>query len=219
MGNSRGYDGVRWAGGGPPTGIVGGVTQPVPVARGLHDAAPVLELGVVSGALVGLPDDLRGTGGGPGGRVVRSDGAGIHAGGTGGNGGAGLAIICRGMTFGVSGSITLDGNDTTNPAVVDVAATASIYPGAGGPGGPGALLIALDGNSISVPDITGKFFARTGAMTQAGSAMRQPVQRLAPTLQDPGFVSPYCGYLDPQVIVGALDLSDGPPLHYIESDT
>lgn len=61
-------------------------------------------------------------------------------------GGAGLAIICRGMTFGASDSIVLDGASAALPALHTTGIVwFDYYPGTGGAGGPGALYVLLDG--------------------------------------------------------------------------
>ena len=208
VGTVRGYDGIEWFGGGPPTGIVAGHTLPVATTRGQNDAAPFLQLSVSGNNLAGLPDDLRGTGGGAGGRLTQEGQTGSYqVGGTGGDGGAGLAIICRGMSLGVSASITLNGGNTTNPGIASFA-TVTAYPGAGAPGAPGTMLILLDGNSLSVPDITGKFFGVIGSLTQAGNPMLARTQRLlASSLSDPSNANPHSGYADPGV-TSAIDLSN-----------
>src|SRR5690606_11350920 len=78
--------------------------------RGIPAATP-FNVSVDSGALVGLPAELRGTEGhyGPP-TLIISSGYRVKAkGGAGGAGGAGLAIICRGLAFGASGEIDLSG--------------------------------------------------------------------------------------------------------------
>jgi hypothetical protein len=225
VGHSRGWDGVRDRGQVPRTPHRNAVTLPAVFTRGANDAFPALELGVVSGVLTGLPTDLRGTGGPPGGRIVAVNDSVTSVGGTGGDGGAGLAIICRGMTFGVSASITLNGDSTTSGSQVSID-DVDYYPGAGGPGGPGALLILLDGNAISIPDVTGKVIATTGGITQAGHPMPAREQVLlsvasALSLAAGRFGSPHCGYADPglqgawvadsdvpNVVMAALDMSN-----------
>lgn len=211
VGHSRGWDGVRDKGRQIRTPHHYATTLPALTTRGLYDAAPSLNLAVSGGALTGLPTDLRGTGGAPGGRaielvlisgdwvpVLATDGAG-GAGGAGAAGGAGLAIICRGMSFGVSASITLNGNSTTSPGLTAFE-DLDLYPGAGGPGGPGALLIILDGNSISIPDVTGKVICTTGGLTQSGNSMpaRDGVLIAGGFLARPDIRQPpHCGYADP----------------------
>ncbi len=102
------------------------------LTKGAHNSFPHLHListqdGGSPGctaALDGLPTDLRGTGGGPGGAISLDSGAGpvIKArGGAGGDGGAGLAIISRGLGTGVSADIDLSGD---NGAAGETAAAA-----------------------------------------------------------------------------------------------
>jgi hypothetical protein len=204
VGSTRAWDGIIW--------FFDNLNQlesatPAPVTRGLFDAAPVLNLSVSGSTLQGLPTDLRGTGGGSGGRTYRTafpPDPNLVLGGTGGNGGAGLAIICRGMAFGVSGSITLSGSSTTNPAFTSPGSSGRrIYPGAGGPGGPGTFLLLLDGNAISIPDISGKFVATVGSLTQAGAYLQRR------GLSTPNWAASigYSGYADEGVTAG-LDMSN-----------
>lgn len=210
IGHSRGWDGIHDQGQVPRTPHRNAVTQPAVTTRGQNDAFPPLNLNVSGSSLVGLPTDLRGTGGAPGGRIIERVNVGGNIvsqlasggnGGTGGDGGAGLAIVCRGMTFGVSASINLSGESTTSPGLVTIH-DVTMHPGAGGPGGPGALLILLDGNSISIPDVTGKVIGTTGGMTQSGNPMIERRTVLpsvyVPTWRQPG--PPHCGYPDPGVV-------------------
>lgn len=215
VGSTRAWDGVIW--------FFDNLNQlesatAAPVTRGLFDAAPVLNLNVSGSTLQGLPSDLRGTGGGAGGRTYRMafpPDPNIELGGTGGNGGAGIAIVCRGMAFGVSGSINLSGSNTTNPAFSSPGSSGRrIYPGAGAPGGPGAFYLFLDGNSISIPDITGKFVATVGSLTQAGAYL------LRRGLNTPDWAASigYSGYADPGVTAG-LDMSNAAHrIQYIPDD-
>ena len=227
VGHSRGWDGVHAKQALSRTPHQDSDTAPATLTRGLYDAFPFLTLQVVSGDLVGLPTDLRGTSGAPGGRIT---GLGFvepipidRVGGTGGASGAGLCIICRGMAFGAAGSITLNGVATTSTTLVTVGSV-DYYSGAGGPGGPGAFLLLLDGNTLSIPVLAGKFTATTGSLTQAGNPMptRQAVNisggfAIHPDLPQP----PHCGYADPSlqgpwvadstvpnVVMSALDMSN-----------
>jgi hypothetical protein len=174
MGGSRGWDGIKVTqkGRAPMTAD----SLPATVTPGLFPVFPQLLLSVVDGALVGLPNDLRGTGGAPGGRIVRdligdSTPVVLSAGNAGANGGAGLTIICRGMAMGASAQITLDGASPVTPPPVDFVGE-TVYAGSGGAGGPGALLVLMDGDTLSVPVIDGtNFSAKTGTITQPGVAM------------------------------------------------
>lgn len=205
IGNSRGLDGIRITelGGNPQM-----ESQPPPMTQGRFDAFPFLSLQVSGNSLLGLPTDLRGTGGGPGGKVI--EGSTLRAsGGTGGAGGAGLAIIARGVTFGASGQITLRGADTASPSSW-LGQGKNFYPGTGGAGGPGALLILLDaGPSVSVPDLTGKFYGVTGTVAKPFYSAEFPILFLpsrAHQRRNRG-EQPYAGYLGPE-IVSAADLSN-----------
>lgn len=142
--------------------------------EGLYDAFPNIVLEVDdagSGTVIGMPADMRGGGGAYGqfaGQKIGVSGR-THqkaTGGAGGDGGAGLCIICRGGDFGVSGDIRLDGTDALEPTsfyTVSVGGrTFHIYGGAGGAGAPGALLWLLDGSAQTFPDIAGHFSAVTG---------------------------------------------------------
>lgn len=179
VGTTRGFDGVLAVRSFPLTATNYYNSRPAAIAVSKYGVAPRLMLKVSGTALQGLPDDLRGGGGPPGGRVgIYSDSAGLSApselaGGTGGNGGAGLAIICRGMGFGVNGYIDLSGADTASPAgYVDPTKAFTIHPGAGGPGGPGTMVVLLDGGALSVPDVGGgKFRAKVGAATITGTPL------------------------------------------------
>jgi hypothetical protein len=218
VGHSRGWDGIRWN----IFGRTQARTQTIPVAftRSLFDAFPYLTLQVVGNTLVGLPDDMRGAGGAPGGRVVATVGGSLtdlasgsssilSIGGAGTAGGAGLAIICRGMSFGVSALVNLSGVSPATPTLVS-----NLYPGAGGAGGPGGFLILLDGNYISVPVITGKFIGATGTLTQPGVPLEQKQGQILHTSAENDSklaALPFtdCGYPDPAVVgQGGYDMSN-----------
>lgn len=170
LGNSRGWDGLLLT---IPRITRRETVQPA-VTRGLVDAVPVFELSAEGGVVTGLPADLRGTGGPPGGRLTTTgDSTIITSGGTGANGGAGLVIICRGIAFGASGSIVLDGANSVAPSG-RLFNSQTYYPGAGGGGGPGAMLVLLDGSGISFPLIAGKFFARGGTVPYTGLPLPDP---------------------------------------------
>jgi hypothetical protein len=170
VGTTRGYDGVRTR-----TGLLSlylFCTWPPHLTTGAYGVAPRLLLNNANGTqLRGIPSDLRGGGGGPGGRVGSSNDVPYPAearGGAGASGGAGLLIVCRGMAFGSSGSIDLSGTNSepTTPYSVRVGGTDLVrHPGAGAGGGPGACYVLLDGASLSTPDFSGnKFRSRAGAI-------------------------------------------------------
>ena len=205
IGNSRGLDGLRVTemGGNPQL-----ESQPIPTTQGRFDAFPFLALTISGNNLLGIPSDLRGTGGGPGGKVVYQSSLRAN-GGTGGAGGAGLCIVSRGGTFGGSGQITLRGADTAAPSP-HLEQGKNFYPGTGGAGGPGSFLWLMDtGPAIAAPDVTGKFYGVTGTVAQPFYSAEFPIlfmpsrahQRRSRSEQ------PYAGYLGPEII-SALDLSN-----------
>ena len=159
VGNSRGRDGqsVSQKGGNP-------IMSTVPAQRTVAANAsfPYLELRVSGSTLSGLPTDLRGTGGAPGGKVDYQ-GAFRAKGGAGGSGGAGLAIISRGFSTGASALINLSGTDGTAGDYWDDEGK-RWHAGAGGAGGPGGFLLLLDGSTVSAPDLANRFRGRTGAV-------------------------------------------------------
>ena len=138
--------------------------------EGQYDAFPNIILEVSdtgNGSITGIPTDMRGGGGAHGPRAGRKQGISGRSfqeadGGAGGQGGGALCIVSRGGDFGVSGLITLNGEDSTSPVSFYNAPRYDIYGGAGGAGAPGALLWLLDGSSVTFPDIAGKFSAVTG---------------------------------------------------------
>lgn len=80
----------------------------------------------------------------------------IGNGGAGGDGGAGLMIVSRGMSFSGAGKINLSGGDSSAGQSV-TAVGATVYAGSGAPGAPGALVVFLDGD-VTPPDITESTF-------------------------------------------------------------
>ena len=133
---------------------------PAPVTVGAYDVLPLFNLRVEGGQVVGLPDDLRGTGGGPGGLRYFSDTrpapnqVEFNRGGTGGAGGAGLALITRGIAFGASGRITSSGDDGALGAY-DAGDRFPAHAGAGAGGAPGGILMVIDGRLNPAPGSVG----------------------------------------------------------------
>lgn len=158
VGNTRAWDGIR---------ISQRSGNPVmetrqPVLNQALPAFPPLTLGAASTSpIVGVPPDLRGGGGGPGGKLLYQDARIGGASGAGGAGGAGLMIVARGMALGAAGKIDLSGNDGALGGFYDYE-DKRWYAGSGAGGAPGALLIVLDGSAHSWPDLEGKYVARTG---------------------------------------------------------
>jgi hypothetical protein len=177
---------------------------PVP---SLFPSAPRLLLSVVGNVLNGLPDDIRGAGGAPGGRIATyisglSPEPGFHLGGTGGSGGAGLVIVCRGMALGINGQITLSGNNTTSPGSTTVDGYVR-WRGVGAPGGPGTMMILLDGGQLSIPDLGAKYISKVGTATVTGN----PLPKLSFN-QRADVTSPITGFADPQFLTtNAQDFS------------
>lgn len=210
VGNARGSDGINVFRIKPSSNSLGIRTFQPLLTVGRNAAFPYVALEVVGNALNGLPTDLRGTGGGPGGKVIHAGTFGGAAsfyasGGTGGDGGAGLCTVSRGFGLGANGVINLSGDDTTTPAAytLDAGKDADLFPGAGAPGGPGAYLLLLDGGLLSVPDLAGRLQCFSGSITL-------PTYRTALTDTTGGqfkaIEGPFIGYADPSVISG-LDLS------------
>lgn len=204
VGNSRGRDGqnISQESGNPVMRTI-----PAKVTRAKYPVFPYHTIDVDSLTLTGTPTDLRGTGGAPGGKVTYQVSTQRSAGGTGGAGGAGLMIECRGFACGVAGSILLNGEDGQAGTRFDDEGK-GWNPGAGGAGGPGSLMIILDGSTVSLPDLTGKFFAVCGAVPTPA-----PFDGKLKYLEQPGAQRyslndrNYAGFDDPSVISGA-DLSD-----------
>lgn len=115
--------------------------------------------------LSGIPDTVWGRGGKAGSPLYTSDGfefdeAGSFAprarGGNGGRGGAGLIILCRGMSFGAGGQIDLSGDDGGEApyyAYTQAQGSMSVKGADGAPGRSGLLYIFIDGALSSPPDI------------------------------------------------------------------
>ena len=175
------------------------------VTEGEHTVFPYLTLQVDasgSGAISGVPTDLRGTSGGPG-RKARVGFVDFEEGGTGGDSGAGLVIVCRGGAVGASGTIDLSGTDGAAPSVF-LNDGFRVFPGSGGGGGPGACLVLIDGNA-AFPNFAQGFTALTGATPVQGNPLPEPDGNHGPTLnlQDPGM----SGYLDPGSYISEADYS------------
>lgn len=204
VGTVRGYDGVCSVARLQANLYVS--TQPPHLTTGKYPAAPRLLLSVTDGRLSGVIADMRGAGGGPGGRVTNAFDEPVEAlGGAGAAGGAGLSIITRGMAFGAGGYIDLSGLDTVVPPAHTIpwlfGATLTRYPGAGAGGGPGVLYVLLDGSAFSLPDFTGsKFRSRAGISPQPAGVNALPRYRWvlysSHRLSVPDVESPMMGFPD-----------------------
>jgi len=125
--------------------------------EGTVNVVPTYMIGWNGSVVTGLPDDLRGSSGGPGGKRHwnRSNGGAVQVndGGTGGDGGAGLLVICRGATFGAAGQVNLSGADGL-VGEYDSGNTRPAHAGAGAGGAPGAVLFVVDGVLNPLPVLT-----------------------------------------------------------------
>jgi hypothetical protein len=191
-------------------------TMPPATTAGRHPTFPYIALEVSGNSILGIPTDLRGTGGGPGGKVLRvprifglsvDDVTFLKAGGTGGAGGAGLCTVSRGLGLGANGRINLSGADTAAAAAYTTnveGKSVTFYPGAGGAGGPGSYLCLIDGSLLSVPDLAGRFVARTGrpAVPTHTTALASPEEEKWKRKD-----TPFVGFVNEPSVISALDLS------------
>lgn len=205
LGNSRGMDGIVRNGG--RVGILW--TWPCAMTAGSYSAFPYLDITVDGNSILGIPADLAGTSGGAGGKLGSTGSANpsaatvVNQGGTGADSGAGLALVSRGLAFGASGAIDLSGDDSTATSPVTMLGQ-SVYPGPGGSGAPGALLILLDGSSVFVPDLGGKFTAACGAVPVNGNPITSRRLDGRSAFSAP---QPIAGYLD-ESMISSVDLSN-----------
>jgi|GEM_PF-2237873 len=148
-----------------------GILQSVaaPITAGAYDVMPLFQLDYRSSDVHGLPGDLRGTSGGPGGLRYFEDSEPspnlieVNIGGAGGAGGAGLVCVTRGFAFGASGKIDTTGDDGSVGAY-DAGDDQPAHAGAGAGGAPGGILIIVDGNLNAAPSaLTGKVLANYGS--------------------------------------------------------
>lgn len=215
LGISRGMDGVlamvASRGGGQYIR-----TQPCAMTQGQYAAFPYLDLSVSGSSIVGIPADLAGTSGGAGGKIGRAPvgsnfatGTVTANGGTGANSGAGLILVGRGLAFGASGSINLSGNNaaSTSLSTNGLGFSWDVYPGPGGAGCPGGLLVLLDGSSVFLPDLGGHFTATCGSVPIDGTPLPQRGPAGFGAMRNSGWAEPGSGYLDESYISG-IDLSN-----------
>lgn len=141
------------------------------VASGETPNLPAYRLRNNAGTSIrGTPRFLSGTSGGAGGRVTLIVSTSpleiLHwPGPDGGAAGAGLMIVCRGMNFGVAGSLNLNGDDGLSGILYGPPAPA-FFSGAGAGGAAGACLVLLDGSLSSIPDMGVGFSAVDGDTPQ-----------------------------------------------------
>lgn len=179
---SAGFLGTTYPMGGMTYAIInffGGYLTPIihhsnNVAPGVgeNQTVPVLNFSVVDGALSGLPDRLTGTSGGRGGSAYGVGDLTLeNAGGNGGAGGAGLLLVCRGSAFGVAGSVDLSGGPgALGSSIFWPQGLIELNGGTGAGGAPGAFVVALDGATSTIPDLT-KYVGQYGAMPFDGDAI------------------------------------------------
>jgi hypothetical protein len=155
----------------PAGAIIGGRIQPGQTPPPVYEQD---ESGITL-----YPVDLRGSSGSGGGSVISNYDGFIEyerPGGDGGAGGAGLMIVARGMTIGVNGYIDVSGAAGSTPPGPDYSPSADpqlhIWAGSGGPGGPGACYILIDGlaNAPSINERTA--IANGGDLVWAGRRLR-----------------------------------------------
>jgi len=180
----------------------------VPTVQGEHSSVPLYTLTVDGSTLRGYPTDLRGTSGGPGGRLITGTSKALSVlvanGATGGDGGAGLIIICRGMAYGANGGIDLSGGDGADPTLeVDWYFGWDAYPGGGAGGAPGALLVLLDGD-VTLPDVLAGFTANGGETPVLGNPLPQPITGDV----DNSLTEPVTGYPDPSRRISGDDYAE-----------
>lgn len=124
----------------------------------LEPGAPIPRIDPIVDGSLSVEFDLRGGSGSGGGAHaygwVEENYAG--PGGAGGDGGAGLMIVCRGMDIGVNGKINLSGTQGSLGVGRSRFDNGSYtYAGSGGPGGPGACYIFIDGHTNNPPSLDG----------------------------------------------------------------
>ncbi len=163
MGRTLSSDGIRAVSSSAVTNFRG-ISQ-----QGVYDAIPRFDLRVEDGVLKGLPTDLRGVRGGYGQSVVDSGGLVIATGGTGGDGGGGLAMICRGYTTGLSAELDVSGAPGNAPGAAVAAGGVNVHAGAGAGGAPGAFLLVFDQLDQAPPDFADFVVASQGATPQTGT--------------------------------------------------
>lgn len=118
----------------------------------------------------GFPTDLRGTGGGNGATssVTYYNITTNAAGGSGANGGAGLALITQGVDAGVNAVINLSGADGLIGSTANLHSQWNVIGGSGAGGAPGVLAIFLDGSSATETDMSGALVANLGDCPRPG---------------------------------------------------
>ncbi len=158
--NQAGYIGTTFGGRGvlvrgPDPGIFS-----APRVVGQNPALPVLEIENNAGVLVGIPPDMRGSGGGKGGFVLEfelGEYLGQANGGNGGAGGSSIVSISRGVAYGVGGETIISGLDGATGGSFETHDA-----GSGGGGAPGTAMHLLDGSAVLFPILAGNIVALYG---------------------------------------------------------
>lgn len=148
--------------------------------EGLESYRPDLNI-LDNGLLVGMPSDLRGSSGSSGrmsfdARVARvgsrDDGYSLSvssktygAGGSGGNGGASLAIFSKGFAQGAAGLVDLSGTDGQAGSLTG---NLNLAGGAGAGGAPGVFIYGALDSTQALPDFTQGFKLNYGVSPQQG---------------------------------------------------
>lgn len=161
---TAGFLGITEAGGGwSLSGLLGAVMIRGGIVTAPNAVVPGFNIDWDGAILSGRPGDLRGSSGSSGMTITSIIGGfsnmplpvgGIlpafqYPGGAGGNGGAGLEIVCRGLAQGVAGKINLSGADGLAVARHSWIPFENVAGGSGAGGAPGGLLVLLDGNGTS----------------------------------------------------------------------
>ena len=170
------------------------------VNQGQVSSVPVFDIKTSDGTdLVGIPDNLVGTSGATGGNAEIWVGGSYFStaasGGAGGGGGAGLAVLCKGIVFGISAEVDLSGNDGTIGSAYETSSGFFICSGAGAGGAPGAFLIMIDGDLLSAPtNVTDYFIANLGNSPAQTYRMQKIVSQFRDTNQSGNHDSFFAGY-------------------------
>lgn len=105
-------------------------------------------------------------------------------GGDGGDSGAGLAIVCRGLAFGLNGEIDLSGTDGSTGGLINNwgslafnFANPDFRAGAGAGGGTGSLFVVIDGGDVALPTPQSNLTATTGEVPINASSAEGILQR------------------------------------------
>ncbi|WP_444904226.1 hypothetical protein ACJJIU_03695 [Microbulbifer sp. CnH-101-E] len=158
----RGFLGSCRGGGGRVSGI--GATNRTMYNRirgqivvGRNAVMPPLNIENNGGELQGIPEDMRGTGGARGGNsyyYLRGDQSYENSGygGSGGQGGASVVIVARGIALGVSGTINTSGGNGSGGSLGT--GIQKIPGGSGGGGAPGGIVLLVDGTQNPMPVLT-----------------------------------------------------------------